>query len=307
MSVRRALLLISQILPGLTAANVARASDPSLLDMTVSSECPSRELIESELSPLLGERAPALDTSVGIEILDSGESYRIRVGAAEREVNDPRRDCQERAKVSAVFIALNLPTRASEPPPPRAPPRPSPAPPAVTQSQTQLVLQLLGSVEHAPELSGTGKGAYIGASLRRGRLDLSLDSGIFAPLSVMGAEGEAATYELWRFPTSLTIGFNSDGRVLTLGVAAGLAFDVLRFRGLDLPNPDSGLRVNPGFVLALPLRLYASRHLAAVLMPTVALFPRTYLVRLEPGRQLDESPRFWLGARIGLETSILGG
>lgn len=311
MSARRALLLISQILPGLTAASVARASESPPLNLAVSSQCPSRELIESQLAPLLGERAraPAMDTSVRIEISDSGDSYRISVGTAERQVDDPQRDCQERAKVSAVFIALNLPAGAGEPPPPQAPQRPSPqpGPPAMQPSQTQVVLQLLGSVEHAPELSGTGKGLYVGASLRRGRVDLTLHSGIFAPLSVVGTERQTAAYELWRFPTSFTLGFSTDGRALSLGIAGGLAFDVLRFRGIDLPNPDSGLRVNPGFLVALPLRLHASRQVAAVLMPTLAIFPRTYIVRLEPTRSLDESPRFWLGARIGLETSALGG
>jgi hypothetical protein len=307
-SARRALLLFSQILLGLTAASVARASESAPLNLAVSSQCPSRELIESQLAPLLGDRAPELDTSVRIEISDSADSYRIRVGTAEREVNDPQRDCQERAKVSAVFIALNLPARAPAPPPqaPQRPP-PQPAAPAVQRIQTQLELQLLGAVEHAPELSGTGKGLHVGASLRRGRIDLTLNGGIFAPLSVMAPERESAVYELWRFPTSLTIGFRTDDRGLSLGIAGGLALDVLRFRGIDLPNPDSGLRVNPGFLLALPLRLHASRHIAAVLMPTLALFPRTYIVRLEPTRQLDESPRFWLGARIGLETSALGG
>jgi hypothetical protein len=256
----------------------------------------------------LGERTPTTDTSARIEITDLGDSYRIRVGSSERQVDDPQRDCRERAKVSAVFIALNLPARAPEPPPQaqqEAAPRAQP--PAEQPSQTQLVLQLLGSVDDAPELSGTVKGLYVGAALRRGRIDFTLSGGMFAPLGVVVPERETTAYELWRFPTSLTIGVMTDDRGLSVGIAGGLALDLLRFRGVDLPNPDSGLRVNPGLLLALPLRLHASRHVAAVLMPTLALFPRTYIVRLEPTRQLDESPRFWLGARIGLETSALGG
>lgn len=307
MSAPRALLLISQILLGLTAASVAGAGESLPLNLTVSSQCPNRELIDSQLAPLLGERAPELDTSVRVEISDLGDSYRIRVGSTERQVDDPQRDCQERAKVSAVFIALNLPARAQEPQQAAPAPAPRPGPPGVQPSQMQLVLQLLGAVEHAPELSGTGKGLHVGAALRSGRIDLTLNGGIFTPLGVVGPERETTAYELWRFPTSLTIGFRTDDRGLSFGVAGGLALDVLRFRGIDLPNPDSGLRVNPGFLLALPLRLHASRHVAAVLIPTLAVFPRTYIVRLEPTRQLDESPRFWLGARIGLETSTLGG
>jgi hypothetical protein len=169
------------------------------------------------------------------------------------------------------------------------------------------VLQILGAVEHAPELSRAGKGLYVGASLRAGRGDLTLNTGIFAPLGVVAADRGAVTYELWRFPTSLTLGFSAEGRVLSVGIAGGLALDALRFRGIDLPDPDAGVRINPGFVVTLPLRLHANRHVAAVLMPTLSLFPRTYIVRLEPTRDLGESPRFWLGARIGLETSVLGG
>jgi hypothetical protein len=169
------------------------------------------------------------------------------------------------------------------------------------------VLQLLGAVEHAPEVPGTGKGLYVGAALHSERIELTLNGGVFAPLNVLGPDRQTTAYELWRFPASLTIGVSTDARDLSLGIAAGVALDVLRFRGVDVPNPDSGLRLNPGFILTLPLRLHASRQLAAVLMPTLALFPRTYIVRPEPTRQLDESPRFWLGARIGLEISALGG
>jgi hypothetical protein len=298
-----------EILPGLAAASQARASERPALNLVVSSQCPSAELIESELAPLLGEPARALDPSVTTEVVDSGDTYRIRVGSAERVVSDARRDCEERAKVSAVFIALNLPMRAPEPPPSPTRPRPSPPPalPAARSGPTQLALQLTGAVEHAPGSSGSGKGVYIGASLRRGPVELTLSSGVFAPLRVVAAEGEAVSYELWRIPSALTLGFNAKGRLLTFGVAAGLVLDLMRFQGVDIPDPDSGLRVNPGLLLALPLRLSASRHVAAVLMPTLSLFPRTYLVRLEPTRQLDETPRLWLGVRIGLELSVLGG
>lgn len=302
-SARRALLVFFGVLPELAATAEARASESPALNLVVSSQCPSAELIKAELAPLLGDPAP----SVTVEVVDSGESYRIRVGSAEREVSDARRDCEERAKVSAVFIALNLPARAPEPPPPPPRPPPSPAQTAPRPRATQVAFQLLGAVEHAPELSRTGKGVYLGASLRRGPLELALGSGVLAPLRVVAAEGEAVSYELWRFPTSLTLGYNAEGRVLSFGVAAGVALDLMRFRGVDIPDPDSGLRANPGFLLTLPLRLHASRHIAGVLIPTLALFPRTYLVRLEPTRQLDETPRLWLGARIGLELSILGG
>ena len=306
-SARRALFLLAQMLLESTAVKVAHAHESPRLNLVVSSQCPSRELIEDQLAPLLGERTPELDTSIAIEITDQGENYHIGVGTAEREVHDPRRDCQERAKVSAVFIALNLPARAPEVRPLPAP-RPSPPPERpMPGSQTQVGLQLLGAVEYVPELSRAGKGFYAGASLWGGRVELTLHSGIFAPLNVLAAEREGVTYELWRLPSSLTVGFSTGGQALSLGLGGGLAVDVLRLRGVDVPNPDSGVRVNPGFLIALPLRLRANRHVAAVLVPTFTLFPRTYLVRLEPTREVDETPQFWLGARFGMEFSVLGG
>ena len=56
MSARRALLVIWQILFGLTAASVARAAE-SPLNLAVWSQCPSRELIESQLAAVASVRA----------------------------------------------------------------------------------------------------------------------------------------------------------------------------------------------------------------------------------------------------------
>jgi len=46
-------------------------------------------------------------------VIDAGARYVIEIDGARRQIDDARRDCMERARVSAVFIALNL--RASEP------------------------------------------------------------------------------------------------------------------------------------------------------------------------------------------------
>lgn len=294
------------------AASTARASEPALV-LGGSSQCPSRELVESQLAPLVADRALDLDTSAPVEITDAGDSYRIRVGRAVREITDARRDCQERAKVSAVFIAMNWPERAAttnQPPPAaeRAPSEPSAVLPRVSSPPPRLsvALQLLAAAEHAPALARTGKGVYVGASGRSGSFRLTLSSGLLAPLALTADGSDAATYELWRFPSSLTAGVESRNDVLSVGLEAGLALDALHFRGLEVPNPDAELRLNPGIVAAAPLRLLAGHGVAAVLVPTASYFPRTYLVRLEPTRQLGESPRWWLGVRIGLELTAFG-
>ena len=95
--------------------------------------------------------------------------------------------------------------------------------------------------------------------------------------------------------------------MLKLGVGAGPALDLLRFRGQAVPNPDTALRVNPGVRLSAALRVRGGRHLAAELAPGLAWFPRTYVVRVEPAEVLAETPRWWAGVTLGLNYEVWGG
>ena len=82
----------------------------------------------SELEPLLQGYALAEGTPDAVATIeDLGETYRIGVGEAAREVRDPARKCLERARVAAVFLALNLPSEEPATPPP---PLPHPAQPS---------------------------------------------------------------------------------------------------------------------------------------------------------------------------------
>lgn len=269
-------------------------------------DCPSRAAVERELSPLLGQTSALRETSVTITIDDQGDSYRVSVAGAQRLISDPLRDCDERAKVSAVFIALNLPTRS---PPQAAPPALAPAPASeagIEPPSWRVRLRALAGFEHAPEPARLATGLALGGTLRRGALGVGLSAGLQTPVTI-ASEGDGSGYELWRLPTALTLSYTSDAGAWGAGVEGGVAVDALHFRGISLPNPDSGLRLNAGLRVSVVLRLRANRSLAALLLPTLAYYPRTYLVRLEPTRLLGESPRFWWGVGIGLESSVLGG
>lgn len=268
--------------------------------------CPSRAAVERELLPLLGETSVQLETSAAARIEDLGESYRVSVNGAARLISDPLRDCDERAKVSAVFIALNLPPR-SVPQTPRAPAAVPQPEGVMARPHWRLQLRALASFEHAPEPEGLATGLTFGGALRQGALGVALSAGVQTPVTLGAHDGQAGSYELWRLPAAVTLGYVHEAGRWGAGFEGGLALDLLRFRGVSLPNPDAGVRLNAGLRGSLVVRLRASRTLAALLLPTLAFYPRTYLVRLEPTRLLGESPRFWWGVGIGLESSVLGG
>jgi hypothetical protein len=294
------------------ASASARAAAP-IPPFDGASDCPSRAAVERELRPLLGEASLSAETSSRIRIDDYGDTYRVGVEQSERVVSDPERNCAERAKVSAVFIALNLPSRraaAGAQPEPAVTPRVEPEPRVDAEPPSanwRLLLRGLAGVEHAPEPARLATGVTLGAGFWRGRLGAGLSAGVQTPVAIASSTDPSATYELWRLPASLTLGYGVEAGRLGAAVEGGLALDLLRFRGLTIPNPDVGLRLNAGVRVSLVLRLRASRSLAALLMPTLAYYPRSYLVRLEPTRLLGESPRIWWGAGVGLESSILGG
>src|SRR5688572_25301774 len=101
------------------------AAVPAELSLQARGACPSAEAIERQLEPLLPltlvHLAPKQNQSSAVaEIWDTGDGFAIRVGGAERAIAEPARDCMERARISAVFIALAL-----DPPLPNADATPS--------------------------------------------------------------------------------------------------------------------------------------------------------------------------------------
>ncbi len=297
----------------------ARAEPTRNLGLRLESACPSRELVVSELSPLLrGYELKAESADLTAEIKDLGESYRVSVAGASREVRDPNRDCLERARVAAVFLALNLPATVPAPPttaPPAAPiqapvpaakENPAREPPPARATPT-LELRPFASAEAAWGAGVISTGAGLGASLRRGSLAISLFGAATTSTTPYQPDEVSPRFELRRWPFAALLGWDVSWGVLRLGAELGPALDVLAFDGRDVPNPDRALRLNPGLRMNAVLRIRASRHLAAELLPVASWFPRTYLVRVEPSQLLAETPRFWVGVALGLNFQVWGG
>ena len=153
----------------------------------------------------------------------------------------------------------------------------------------------------------SSSGVGLGASLRLGSLAITLLGAATTSTTPYQANGSAPRFELRRWPFAALLGWEARVGLLSFGAELGPALDVLAFEGKVVPNPDRALRLNPGVRLNALLRVRASRHLAAELLPVVSWFPRTYLVRVEPTQLLAETPRFWLGVALGLNYQIWGG
>lgn len=272
----------------------------------------------TELEPLLQGYALREDAPDLVAVVeDLGESYRIGVATASREVRDPARKCLERARVAAVFLALNLPAAGSAEPEP--PPRPLPEPrrivdegaastePALLRAARAFEVRPFVLAEAASGASATSTGVGVGASLRFGALAVSLLGALTTSTTPYQATGQPPRFELRRVPFSLLLGWEASLGMLGLGAEAGPAVDVLRFDGKAVPNPERALRANLGLRLNAVVRVRASRRLAAELLPVISWFPRTYLVQVEPSNLLAETPRLWLGVTLGLNYEIWGG
>jgi hypothetical protein len=269
-------------------------------------------LVVSELTPLLRGYALSDSADVFAEVEDLGESYTVNVAGASREVRDPGRQCLERARVAAVFLALNLPP---PPPPEAAPRRQSPdrterdrAPRVVPHRDPHAFdVRPFALAETAWGAGVASTGVGLAASLRLGSMAVTLLGAATTSTTPYQADGEPTRFELRRLPLAALLGWETSVGLLGLGAETGLALDILRFDGKAVPNAEQALRVNPGLRLNAVLRVRASRRLSAELMPIVAWFPRTYLVRVEPSALLAETPRFWLGLSLGLNCQVWGG
>ena len=302
---------------GLTIASHAQAQAPRPLGLRLKSACPGRVLLVSELSPLLRGYALSDSADLFAEIEDLGESYTVNVAGASRKVRDPGRQCLERARVAAVFLALNLPSSLSPPSPTTAAPRvQSPdrlerdlphhdAPPARDPRAFEMRPFALAEAAWGAGVASTGVG--LAASLRLGSAAITLLGAATTATTPYQANGEPTRFELRRLPFAALLGWETSLGMLGLGAETGLALDVLRFDGRTVPHAEQALRVNPGLRFNAVLRVRASRRLSAELMPIVAWFPRTYLVRVEPSHLLAETPRFWLGVSLGLKCQVWGG
>jgi hypothetical protein len=268
----------------------------------VLASCPSAKLLREQLAALMpAGTVLAVNTgappagAIAASLLDRGSSFVVSADAVEREIDDAGRDCVERARVGAVFIALNVQAKLS-------------AAAAEERDDEDLArgvhveLELFAAAAYSSEIDRMAPGAGAGVWLVSNRLRYAFHAALVAPADVglepaPGVSGEVA---LLRVPLVWSAAYLFEADALELGPVLGLELDVLRMQGEGLERPGTELRVNPGALLGAVVRAPLGAAFSAMLRLGLSAFPRSYRLNVEPSGQLGGTPRLWFGATLGV-------
>ncbi len=264
--------------------------------------CPSGEAVRAALLPVLGA-APVVSPSPP-RVSDLGPRFEVVAAGQTGDFVDASRDCVERARVAAVFIALAL----NPPVPPGRPPvvasEPPPAPPAEVRPPpgrwfSAAVMARFDGAEAGSSATVDGTwGGEIRAAFGRGALGVAATAGALAPtVSTFGSVGVRQQ----RFPLSVAVTVRRDlpARFRLAGdLGAAVVPFTLEGQGLDTAQP--ALRVDLGGRLAVELSFPPVGGLRPVLGLHAEYFPRTYALAVDPLGDVGTSSNLWLGTSLGL-------
>jgi hypothetical protein len=276
------------------------AAAPGLI-VEAQGSCPSGEAVRAALLPALTAVPPAAGRQAP-RVTDLGDRFVVDAAGQTGAFVDLGRDCTERARVAAVFIALALSPPAA---PERPAPPPPPAPPSAPRRWFELAAEarLDGALVGAPAATTVAWGGEVRGAVGRGVLGIAATAGVLAPTD--DAFGSVEVRQQ-RFPLSLSLTLGHE-LARGLGIAGDLGLAVVPFtlQGEGLSTVAPATRIDLGARLAVALRLPA---LAGRLAPVVGLhadiFPRPYRFSVDPLGDIGSSSGFWLGASLGL--SYLG-
>jgi hypothetical protein len=267
--------------------------------------CPSAEAVSATIAPLLGALAARRWAEGTVRVDDLGDRFEVAAAGQNGQYLDAARDCSERARVAAVFIALalNPPAAPTTPRVEAGPPAAAPGAEAVG-SAWWVRLALAGRIEHSPTDDGRSSppaslGAELGAALGKAAFGMSVAGGVLAPTVV--TFGSVPVREQ-RSPFRVAaVGRLKVGSRFELGGELGLSFVLLRLRGEDLDTIEPATRLDVGGRAALALTLWP---LASNWAPFLALhgeyFPRPYEFEVGPLGQIGSTNRLWVGASAGV-------
>ena len=292
-------------------AAVAPSNAPSNAPKTggeQTSGCPTREAVAAALSPALAHIRPNLDPLPSdFRLADLGDAFEVTVGGQVQRYADAARDCTERARVAAVFVALAMnppslePSRPPPPPPPPAVQQRQP-PPAPEPDRSWLSVGVAARVDGAV---GGGSDATSGATAG-GELDVALGKGSFGIEASAGVvtstQNTIASVQVTqqRFPCSLSATFRRRASAhLEIGAGLGAALTPFTLHGQGLDTTLPVTRFDAGARLALELRV-ARTALAPFANLHVEYFPRTYEIAVAPLGNIGTTAPLQIGLSVGV-------
>ena len=183
-------MFVALILAVLGPAGSEAPSSAAVPAIEASGSCPSAEEVSATLAPLLASSATNLLIDGAPRVVDLGDRFEVAAAGQTGQYIDAARDCSERARVAAVFIALAL-----NPPATPTVPRVDVQPPAEPSGSEAMGspwwarLALGARIDHSPTAEGRSSppasiGGELGAAAGKRALGVTVAGGVLAPTVV---------------------------------------------------------------------------------------------------------------------------
>lgn len=288
----------------LLAAPGAAAQSGSVPTVAVDGACPNQEGVQTVLRSLLpvADRAPVPDGAVA-EIVDRGDSFVVVSGGRTKTYADRDRNCAQRARIAAAFVALVLglgpvPSVGEQAPPPPA----TAAPPRQRSAGLRWWrVAVRGAFQESSPLGLTSPGIALDVAGGWGSLGGEASCAWIAGADVPLARG--ATVVLERVPCVLgpMARFFVGQRVET-DLKVGLALGTLRAEGQGFATKYGSARLEVGARLAFDasFRLSADVPIVPIAGVEVTYYPAPYDLVVAPTGVVARTPSVWAGATAGL-------
>ncbi len=248
-------------------------------------------------------------------VADRGAAYVVAVGDRTKTYADADRNCDQRARIAAAFIALALEPEPVPPEPERVAP-PAPVAPSAPEDRVPQAAPPPG----VPWARLDGVGAFeVSSPLGLGSPGLGLEIaagrgawGAWAACTWIGAAtmrlavaGESLRLE--RFPCAIGPTARLLTRVLETELKAGLALGAVRAAGEGFATLYSAERLEVGARLAIDAALHLSpdARLEPVAGLEVTYYPVPYHLVRAPGGIVASTPTLWAGLTAGLRWNAL--
>jgi hypothetical protein len=265
-------------------------------------DCPASADIEAALTQLLSAKSDRT-ASATVTVRDLGTTWSVHVAGRSATYSDPDRNCAERTKVAAVFVALVLePPDIGEPPPA----------PAMRESvgSTHPRLSRIHRLDLAPEfLLAPGAGKRSSAMTWGGALRW-LASGEHFGLTA-GLEGsypavaKVQPYELSLARISIDTSASLCWRWSTaeLGIELGPYGALLLAHGRGLYPSASSTHMDAGGRLGFRAQTIG-RWVSPFLALQAELSARRFSLMVDPIGDVGTAPRIWVGVLAGASISL---
>jgi hypothetical protein len=258
---------------------------------------------------LRGTKITGANGAAGIDdasISDEGSHFRVAIAGHERQFTDAERDCNERARQAAVFVALVLDPplvadrSVAEPAPEKpAPIVSSPRP----RSGPNLDLEL-GSFFQSSPAASERSAALAGGVVARARWGQGfyLAGGVgVSPGSLHFAEIDTRA---WWFPIDVAGGVSYRSSSFEIGGDLGPAVTILSITAENLDRAGHNVRLDVGGRASLGGRFWLSEKIALFVSTQATFFPRPYRLVIEGQGDVGATPGLWWGGTIGFATRL---